>query len=181
MAGPVPAVHRGCLPAALPTPAPVAPQPVPVPAKVPDTADTPAGRHARRLFESVHALTDTGRSYTSTARKLGLNWRTVAKYARATTWRECIRRPRSRPRTPSGIDPYLSYLRQAKVIRHDKAAVVQGITSPFSSGTNEGRITDVKLQKRVMAGRAGVALLRQRVALIAHLRRRYPGHSILRR
>ncbi|MFC7840006.1 hypothetical protein [Streptomyces sp. NPDC057382] len=38
---------------------------------------------------------------------------------------------------------------------------------------NEGRITDLKLQKRLMAGRAGVPLLRHRVVLIAHLRRRY--------
>ncbi|MFH8837247.1 hypothetical protein [Streptomyces sp. NPDC017868] len=38
---------------------------------------------------------------------------------------------------------------------------------------DEGRITDVKLQKRLMAGRAGVPLLRHRVILLAHLRRRY--------
>ena len=59
----------------------------------------------------------------------------------------------------------------AKVIREDLPAVVQAITSPYSSGVNEGRITDVKLQKRLMAGRAKVPLLRQRVVLIAHLRR----------
>ena len=34
----------------------------------------------------------------------------------------------------------------AKVIRDDLPAVVQAITSPYSSGVNEGRITDVKLQ-----------------------------------
>ncbi|MFF7191670.1 DDE-type integrase/transposase/recombinase [Streptomyces sp. NPDC008222] len=39
---------------------------------------------------------------------------------------------------------------------------------------NEGRITDLKLQKRIMAGRAGVPLLRHRVILMALLRRRYP-------
>ncbi|WP_242438269.1 hypothetical protein [Streptomyces hygroscopicus] len=42
---------------------------------------------------------------------------------------------------------------------------------PYSSGINEGRITDLKLQKRIMAGRASVPLLRHRVVLIAHLRR----------
>ncbi|MGW0538578.1 transposase [Streptomyces sp. NPDC003032] len=62
----------------------------------------------------------------------------------------------------------------AKSIREDEAAVVQGITTSFSSGVNEGRITYVKLQKRIMGGRAGISLLRQRVVLIAHLRRRYP-------
>ncbi|MGW7824939.1 transposase [Streptomyces puniciscabiei] len=73
--------------------------------------------------------------------------------------------------TTSSLPPLASL---AKAIREDQAAVVQGITTPFNSGVNEGRITDVKLQKRLMAGRAGVPLLRHRVILIAHLRRRYP-------
>ncbi|WP_246340792.1 transposase [Streptomyces lunaelactis] len=60
----------------------------------------------------------------------------------------------------------------AKALREDQHAVVQGITTRYNSGVNEGRITDVKLQKRLMAGRAGVPLLRHRVVLIAHLRRR---------
>jgi transposase len=58
-----------------------------------------------------------------------------------------------------------------KAIREDQPAVVQGISTPFNSGVNEGRITDLKLQKRLMAGRAGVSLLRHRVILMAHLRR----------
>jgi transposase len=57
------------------------------------------------------------------------------------------------------------------VIHDDLPAVEHAITSPYSSGVNEGRITDVKLQKRLMAGRAHIPLLRQRVILIAHLRR----------
>jgi transposase len=61
----------------------------------------------------------------------------------------------------------------ARALREDRAAVTQGITTPYNSGANEGRITDVKLQKRIMAGRADVRLLRHRVVLIAHLRRRY--------
>ncbi|MEU0992344.1 ISL3 family transposase, partial [Streptomyces sp. NPDC005953] len=56
--------------------------------------------------------------------------------------------------------------------REDRHAVAQGITTPYNSGVNDSRITDVKLQKRIMAGRAGVPLLRHRVVLIAHLRRR---------
>ncbi|MFJ9968358.1 hypothetical protein [Streptomyces avermitilis] len=62
----------------------------------------------------------------------------------------------------------------AKAIREDQPAAVQGITTPFNSGVNEGRITDLKLQKRITAGRAGVPLLRHRVILMALLRRRYP-------
>lgn len=284
-------VHRGCLRTA-------APEPDPGPAALADTeatptADSPAVSHARHLFETVHALTDTGRAYNSVARELGLHWRTVRKYATASSWQECVRRPR--PRVPSPLDRYLEYLQQrwdegehsakvlhdelkakgylghyqrvkmavaplrqglpvnqphrrppsprevarwitsspprrtldtaerlqrllahcpeldrthtlvrafaamfdagdpaplpgwlneleasrlpglpsfAKVIREDLPAVVQAVTSPYSSGVNEGRITDVKLQKRLMAGRAKIPLLRQRVVLIAHLRRR---------
>ncbi|MCX4870692.1 hypothetical protein OIC43_45800 (plasmid) [Streptomyces sp. NBC_00825] len=55
----------------------------------------------------------------------------------------------------------------------------QGITTPYNSGVNEGRITDVKLQKRLMGGRAGIPLLRHRVVLIAHLRRRYADRPTL--
>jgi transposase len=60
-----------------------------------------------------------------------------------------------------------------KALREDQHAVVQGIATRYNSGVNEGRITDLKLQKRIMAGRAGVPLLRQRVILMAHLRRHY--------
>ncbi|MFF4020688.1 ISL3 family transposase [Streptomyces sp. NPDC001843] len=292
-AGEIAAAHRGCLFAAVPQPAPAPPPATPVGPS--DQADTPARRHAKRLFEAVHALTDTGLSLSATARELGLNRRTVGKYARAATWQECIRR--TPPRRPTSLDPYLDYLRQrweegehtatvlhqeivakgyrghyqrvkmaiaplcrglpintprerppsprqvarwittapsrrslhaadalqrlfehcpeldhthdlvrqfaamldardaaplpawlqqltitrlpalaslANAIREDQPAVVQGITTPFNSGVNEGRITDLKLQKRIMAGRAGVPLLRQRVILMALLRRRYP-------
>lgn len=284
--------HRGCLPAALP---PISETgPAPIEESVEDTgADTRTGRHARRLFEAVQALPRSGRSHSSVARELGLNRRTVSKYARAHTWQEVVRRP---PRKPSSLGPYLDYLQQrwdegqhsakilheelrtkgylghyqrvkmavaplrrglaldqpherppspretarwitthlhhrsphindrlprlldhcpelrtahdlvrrfaamldnrdatslpewlsdlahtgmapltglAGALREDRHAVAQGIATPYNSGANEGRITDVKLQKRLMAGRAGVSLLRHRVVLIAHLRRRY--------
>ncbi|BFO18178.1 hypothetical protein SHKM778_45660 [Streptomyces sp. KM77-8] len=60
-----------------------------------------------------------------------------------------------------------------KAIHEDQLAVVQGITTVFNSGVNDGRITDLKLQKRIMAGRAGVPLLRHRVIRMALLRRRH--------
>jgi transposase len=63
---------------------------------------------------------------------------------------------------------------QANAIREDRSAVVQGVTTPFNYGVNEGRITDLKLEKRITAGRAGVRLLRHRVILMALLRRHYP-------
>ncbi|MGW8358059.1 ISL3 family transposase [Streptomyces wedmorensis] len=284
--------HRGCLPAVL-SPAGES-DPAPAEATAGNNAeDSRAARHARRLFEAVQALTSTGRSHSSVARRLGLDRRTVGKYARARTWQEVMRRP---PRKPSALDPYLDYLQQrwdegqhsakilheelqakgycghyqrvkmavaplrrglpldeprerppspreaarwitthphrrslhiserlprlldhcpelrrthdlvrrfaamldnrdatplpgwlndlmnsglaplvglAGALHEDRHAVAQGITTPYNSGVNEGRITDVKLQKRLMAGRAGVPLLRHRVILIAHLRRRY--------
>ncbi|MEU9456786.1 ISL3 family transposase [Streptomyces sp. NPDC048277] len=287
----VAAAHRRCLPASVPDP-----EPAPAsPAASPEQADTPARRHAKRLFEAVHAATGPGRSSSAIARELGLNRRTVAKYARATTWQECVRR--TPPRRSTSLDPYLEYLQQrwdegehtatvlhqeitakgyrghyqrvkmaiaplrrglpidtprerppsprqvarwitttpqkrglhptealrrllehcpeldrthtlvrqfaamlnardaaplsawldqlaasglsalaslANAIREDQLAVVHGITTSFNSGVNEGRITDLKLQKRIMAGRAGVPLLRHRVVLMAHLRRRHP-------
>ncbi len=51
--------------------------------------------------------------------------------------------------------------------REDRHAVELGITTHDNSGVNEGRITDVMLQKRLMAGRAGIPLLRHRVVLTA--------------
>ncbi|MCX4515823.1 hypothetical protein OHA27_37420 [Streptomyces sp. NBC_01619] len=105
--GDVAAAHRGCLPSAVPEPEHALPS---SPAAPSDPADTPARRHAKRLSEAVHAVTDTGRSISAAARELGLDWRTVRKYARAATWDECVRR--TRPRRPTSLDPYLEYLRQ---------------------------------------------------------------------
>jgi transposase len=48
-------------------------------------------------------------------------------------------------------------------LERDKAAVVAGLTLPYSNGQTEGQITKLKLIKRMMYGRAGFPLLRQRV------------------
>ncbi|MEV7439539.1 hypothetical protein [Streptomyces griseoviridis] len=101
------AAHRSCLPAALPASEPAGPEP---PSTTTEPGqDTPASRHARRLFEGIHALTDAGRPYSAAARELGLDRRTVRKYARARSWHEVMRRP---PCRPSTLDPYLDYLQQ---------------------------------------------------------------------
>ncbi|MFC9083815.1 transposase [Streptomyces sp. NPDC057062] len=84
----VAAAHRGCLSAA----GPESHTSSPPSAERSEAADTPARRHAKRLFEAVHAVSDPSRSLSAIARDLGLNRRTVAKYARATSWQECLRR-----------------------------------------------------------------------------------------
>jgi transposase len=71
---------------------------------------------------------------------------------------------------PLGFRP----CRPGQVLREDQQAAVRGITTPFNSVVNVGRITDLKLRKGIAAGGAGVPLLRRRVILMAHLRRRYP-------
>jgi transposase len=53
--------------------------------------------------------------------------------------------------------------RFAKGLERDKAAVLAGLTLVPSNGQVEGQVTRIKLIKRMMYGRAGFALLRQRV------------------
>ncbi|MFD5750711.1 hypothetical protein [Streptomyces sp. NPDC127033] len=102
------AAHRACLSAAVPESdsEPAAPPP----AELVETVDSPARRHAKRLFEAVPSVCDSGRSLSAIARELGLNRRTVAKYARAVCWQECVRG--TPPRRSTSLDLYLEYLRQ---------------------------------------------------------------------
>lgn len=55
----------------------------------------------------------------------------------------------------------------------DLDAVILGLSTEWSSGCVEGRVTDIKLLKRQMAGRAGLPLLRKRVLLVAADRRQH--------
>jgi transposase len=50
-------------------------------------------------------------------------------------------------------------------IRRDLDAVTAGLTLPYSSGPVEGNVNRIKMLKRQMYGRAGLALLRKRVIL----------------
>jgi transposase len=50
-------------------------------------------------------------------------------------------------------------------IRHDKAAVLNGLTLPYNSGRVEGTVNKIKTVKRQMYGRAGFPLLRKRIIL----------------
>jgi transposase len=51
----------------------------------------------------------------------------------------------------------------ARGIRHDQAAVLAGLTLPWSQGPLEGHVNRLKLIKRSMYGRAKLPLLRARV------------------
>ena len=53
--------------------------------------------------------------------------------------------------------------REACGLQRDKAAVLTGLTLSYNNGQTEGQVTRIKLIKRMMYGRAGFALLRQRV------------------
>jgi len=53
--------------------------------------------------------------------------------------------------------------REALGVEQDKAAVLVGLTLAHNNGQTEGQVTRIKLIKRMMYGRAGFALLRQRV------------------
>jgi transposase len=55
------------------------------------------------------------------------------------------------------------FRRLVRSINRDKAAVLAGLTLPWSQGQVEGQITKLKLIKRTMYGRAGFPLLRQRM------------------
>jgi transposase len=60
----------------------------------------------------------------------------------------------------SGID---ALARFAQGLQEDLAAVKAGLTLPWNNGVTEGQIHRLKLVKRQGYGRAGFALLRQRV------------------
>jgi transposase len=77
-----------------------------------------------------------------------------------------------RERTGHQLDTWLgeveaSYLPElksiARGIQQDKAAVLAGLTLPWSQGPVEGHVNRLKLIKRSMYGRAKLPLLRQRV------------------
>jgi len=62
--------------------------------------------------------------------------------------------------THSGIEELARF---ARGLQDDLAAVIAGLTLDWSNGVTEGHIHRLKLVKRQGYGRAGFALLRQRV------------------
>ncbi len=77
-----------------------------------------------------------------------------------------------RLRAGQSFDSWLEKVRNSKVrelvnfarsLEHDNAAVVAGLSLPYSNGQVEGQINRLKLIKRSMYGRARLDLLRKRV------------------
>lgn len=77
-----------------------------------------------------------------------------------------------RARQGTQLDSWLSKVKASAIpelqrftngLERDKAAVLAGLTLIHSNGQVEGQVTRIKLIKRMMFGRAGFALLRQRV------------------
>jgi transposase len=77
-----------------------------------------------------------------------------------------------RRREGERLDTWLENVRKSQIcelqrmvrsIEKDKAAVLAGLTLPHSNGVVEGSVNKLKLLKRLGYGRAGFALLRQRV------------------
>jgi transposase len=77
---------------------------------------------------------------------------------------------------PTQLDPWLAraatsaltpFLRFAKGLGKDYAAIQAGVTLPWNSGPVEGHITRLKMLKRQMFGRARLDLLDRRFLLAA--------------
>jgi len=92
-------------------------------------------------------------------------------YGRAQAFMQMIRE-----QTGQQLDTWLSSVEAshlpelksfAKGIQQDKAAVLAGLTLPWSQGPLEGHVNRLKLIKRSMYGRAKLPLLRARVLHVA--------------
>ena len=91
--------------------------------------------------------------------------------------RACCVGSRDRPEAPpEALEAWLRDARACGVpavetfaagLEQDGAAVRAALTTPWSNGQTEGRITRLKLLKRQMYGRAGLDLLRRRMLLAA--------------
>ena len=77
-----------------------------------------------------------------------------------------------RQREGERLSPWLTQVHESDLpelesfahgVEQDQAAVQAGLTLPINNGQVEGHVTRVKLIKRMMYGKAGFALLRQRM------------------
>jgi transposase len=67
------------------------------------------------------------------------------------------------------MEPELSKARRLRSsrVRESRAAVTAAVRETWSNGQTEGQVNKLTMRKRQMYGRAGLALLRQRMLLAA--------------
>jgi transposase len=146
---------------------PAAPAPArPAPALLLPRVRPPAPRHLAALYlRRPDALTDAQRALLL---RVG---QADAALARAYDLGQGFMRL-LRERRGAALDAWMAEVRDSAVpevqafaagLDEDKAAVVAGLTLPWSTGPVEGNITRLKLLKRQAYGRAGTAFLRQRM------------------
>lgn len=87
--------------------------------------------------------------------KLVRDFATMMRSSNANSLTQWIEQTQQHPL--AGLNSY------AQGLKHDLAAVINGITLPWSSGQVEGHVNRIKLIKRQMYGRASFDLLRLRI------------------
>jgi transposase len=117
------------------------------------------------FLRPINDLDEKEQKELATIRQISETAETI--YQLVQTFLQMVRTRRGEP-----LDVWMSTVRACHIrelnsfvsgLERDKAAVVAGLTLPHSNGQVEGQITKLKLIKRTMYGRAGFALLRQRV------------------
>jgi hypothetical protein len=129
----------------------------------------PIEERTRARHAAVHELLDQGVGLLDCSRRLGWALNTVKRYARATTAEELARPPRY-GRTL--VDPYREHLRLRLAAEPDMPVTrllaeirelgYTGSASMLVRYLNQGR---AQAERGQMYGRAGFALLRQRILL----------------
>ena len=95
----------------------------------------------------------------TTMRRLMLSFSTILRVGKVATLRRWMTRARG-----TGIEPLQRFVRK---LQQDQRAVEGAVRERWSNGPVEGHINRLKMLRRQMYGRAGVAFLRARVLPIA--------------
>jgi transposase len=107
-----------------------------------------------RQAQTVDALKEQCPGFT-TMRRLVLSFRTILRVGKVATLHRWLARVHA-----TNIHGLQRFVR---TVRQDVHAVEGAVTEPWSNGPVEGHINRLKMLRRQMYGRAGVALLRARL------------------
>ncbi|MYV75759.1 hypothetical protein GT352_17725 [Streptomyces sp. SID1046] len=120
----------------------------------PDHLSAGPGAHRDQLTSSCLEMTALTSHVTAFAKLLAHHQHRVGEHAALQEWIEAV--------TAVGLPALHGF---ARGLEKDRAAVQAGLDLPYSNGTTEGVNNKTKLLKRQTYGRAGFALLRQRILL----------------